>query len=201
MSVKLSFEIHFSTRFFTTPMVRVVNKMVGGTASVEKRILDNHCEHGEEEKSHSVASAARAPPLLAYSGGSYVSNKRNERAPDGDMCAECKVLHAPFRAKMDWNGFRGDARTPDGTKDIKEVSDNSNSSSMYFPAQVTEVRMGWNIKGRLWIANTAEFTKLCATPMGNRLCALVHRAVRKLEKYSEQFGPSSWAPQGSGCPR
>ena len=57
--------------------------------------------------------------IVSLSGvqrGSYVSKKRKEPVPDGDMCAECKVLHAPFRAKLDWNGFTCCARTPDGTK-------------------------------------------------------------------------------------
>ena len=96
---------------------------------------------------------------------SYVTNKRNERAPDWDICAERKVLYAPFRAKMDWNDIEDHARTPDGTKDAKEVRDNRKGSTMDFPEQVTEeVHMGWNIKRRLWIASTAEFTKLFCTP-------------------------------------
>ena len=37
-------------------------------------------------------------------------------------CAKCKVLFAPFHAKMDWNDFKDNARTQDGTKDT-EVSD------------------------------------------------------------------------------
>ena len=96
----------------------------------------------------------------------YVSNKRNERAPDGDMCAECKVLHAPFRTMLDWNAFKDFARTPDGTKDIKEVSDNRKGSTTDFPDQG---KMTEEVQRRLWIADTAEFTKLFGTPTSNRL--------------------------------
>ena len=101
---------------------------------------------------------------------SYVSNKRNERASDGDMCAECKVLCVPFRAKTDWNDFKDYARTPDRTKDIKAVGNNRKGCTMDFPEQAREkVQIGWNIKRRLWSQNTAEFTKLFGTPMSNRL--------------------------------
>ena len=74
LSAKLSFEIFFSTSFFTTPTVRVVtHKTVGGTACGK------------------IASFA------GVQFGSYVSIKRSERAPDWDRCAEYKVLYAPFR--------------------------------------------------------------------------------------------------------
>ena len=49
------------------------------------------------------------------------------------MCAECKVLRAPFRAKMECNDFKECAMTPDGTKDIKEVSDNRKGSNIDVP--------------------------------------------------------------------
>ena len=102
--------------------------------------------------------------------GSYVSNTRNNRAPDGEMCAECKVFCAAFRAKVDWNEFIDVGRTSDGTMDIKDVSDKRKGSTMDCPGQVTEEEhMGWNTKRRLWIANTAEFTKLFGTPMRNKL--------------------------------
>ena len=101
-----------------------------------------------------------APPALvdamgsgdaARTSSSRVTDKRHERAPDRDTCVECKVLHASFRAKTDWNDFKDDARTPDGTKDTNEVSDNRKGSTMDFPEQVTEeAHMGWNIKCRLW---------------------------------------------------
>ena len=97
---------------------------------------------------------------------------------------------------MDLNDLKKSyERTPDGTKDTKEVSDNRKGSTMECPEQVTEkLHVGWNIKRRLWIANTAEFTTGC----------LVHprsQCRAKLEKVSKRFGPSQWATQGSRCVR
>ena len=37
-----------------------------------------------------------------------------------------------FRAKMDWNDCKDCARTPDGTKDIKEFSDSCKGPTMDF---------------------------------------------------------------------
>ena len=74
------------------------------------------------------------------------------------MWAECKVLYAPFRAKMDWNYFKDYAKTPGGTKDIKDVSDNRKGSTMDFPGVVC---------GFLRTLRSSQ--KLFGTPMSNRL--------------------------------
>ena len=125
LSFKLSFEIFFD-KFFITPMVRVV-----------MNILDNQCEHGEGQslqhchrgKHNATVWPPRRGRLFRWrTVGSYVSNKWNERVPNWDMCGECKVLYGTFPAKMDWNDSKDYVRTPDGTKDIKGVSDNRSRS-------------------------------------------------------------------------
>ena len=179
-------------------MVRAVNKMVGGTASVPSgsSITTASTEKGKApgtvkgKKTPLCGLCGKVASFAGVQWRSFVSNTQNERAPDGDMRAECKVLHVPFRAKMDWNDSKDRARTPDGTKDIKEVSDNRKGSTMDFPVQVTEEgHMGWNIKRRLWIAITVELTKLCGTPRSNRLLrAPSFSAVRNWRRFRNGLG-------------
>ena len=104
------------------------------------RVLDPCSVHSEGAVSRPAPMANQSPQCgfcgkNDYFAGlqwrSYVSKKRN--APDGAMCAECKVLHAPFRAKMCWTDFKHYAKTPDGTKDIKEVIGNRKGSTIDFP--------------------------------------------------------------------
>ena len=98
----------------------------------------------------------------------------------------------------DWDDLKDHARTPDGTK---EVSDKN--STMDFPEQLTEeVHMGWNTKRRLWIENTAEFTKLLGTPMSSRLPRAPSFIVPcETGEGFETVWAFPWATQGSCCAR
>ena len=120
---------HIFLAKFLHHTVRVVtNKLVGGAAGVARA-------KGKNNATERPLPQGRF--LLAYSGD-LTSTTDGTNAPDGNMCAGCKVLYTPLRAKMDWNDIKDYARTPNGTKNIKEVSDNRKGSTMDFPEQMTE---------------------------------------------------------------
>ena len=96
-----------STRFFVTTDGSFYDEKHGRRHSERgTRILDTEKGNATTSTKGKINSPQcglcdKGASFAGVQCGSYVSKRRrNERAPDGDKCAECKVLYAPLPARV-----------------------------------------------------------------------------------------------------